>query len=96
MQKQPAALFFKRSTIASRIRETLANQNNKFSNKQFVLFIKYLFRSVLVWISATVNAFLVVINIIVVKNIIFTFHRQSLEVLSVTMLEGIAKDVLFK
>ena len=76
---QPAALFFKRTTIASLIRETLANQNNKFSYKQFDLFFKYLFRPILVLIFAAVKASLVVIYIIVVNNIIFMFLKQSSE-----------------
>ena len=40
-----AALYFKATTITSLMRESLANQNNNFNNKQRDLIIKYLFRS---------------------------------------------------
>ena len=76
-------------TIASLIKETLANQNKRFSNKQLILFIiKYLFRPILLRIFATVKASYVVIFIIVVKNITFRFQKQSLE--------GVAKNILLK
>ena len=61
---------------------------NKFSNKQLDLFIKYLFRPILLQIFAAVKASLVVIYIIVVKNIIFTFQKQSSD--------GITKYILLK
>ena len=75
-------------TIASLIKETLANQNKRFSNKQLILFIKYLFRPILLRIFAAVKASYVVIYIIVVKNITFRFQKQSLE--------GVAKNILLK
>ena len=76
-------------TIASLIKETLANQNKRFSNKQLILFIiKYLFRPILLRIFAAVKASYVVIFIIVVKNITFRFQKQSLE--------GVAKNILLK
>ena len=66
----------------------MKNKNNKFSNKQFDVFIKYLFRLILMQIFAAVKASLAVIYIIVVKNIIFTFQKQSSE--------GVAKYSLLK
>ena len=78
-RKQPAALFFKRTTISFLIRAILANQNKKFSNTRLDLFIKYLFRPVLCRFFAAVKAFFVVIDIMVVKNIFFTLQKQSSE-----------------
>ena len=51
-------------------------KQNKFSNKQLDLFIKYLLRPTLLQIFAAVKASLVFIYVIVVKNIIFTFHHR--------------------
>ena len=51
----------------------MKNKNNKVSNKQLDLFIKYLSRPILLHIFAAAKASLVVISIIVVKNIVFTF-----------------------
>ena len=48
---------------------------NKFSNKQLDLFIKYLFRPSLLQIFAAVNTSLIVSYTIVVKNIIFPFQK---------------------
>ena len=66
----------------------MKNENNKFSNKQLDLFIKYLFRPILLQIFAAVKASLVVIYIIVIKNITFTFQKPPLE--------GVAKYILLK
>ena len=52
----------------------MKNENNKFSNKQLDLFMKYLFMPILLQIFAALKASFIVIYIIVVKNIIFTFH----------------------
>ena len=68
--------------------EALANGNNKFSNKQLDIFIKYFFRPILLRIFAAVKASLIVIYNIVVKNIIFTFQKE--------LLEGVAKYILLK
>ena len=57
----------------------MKNENNKFSNKQLDLFIKYLFRPSLLQIFAAVKASVVVIYIIIVKNIIFTMQKQPPE-----------------
>ena len=66
----------------------MKNENNKFSNKKLDLFIKYLFRPILLQSFAAVKASLVVIYIIVVKNIIFTFQKQ--------LSEGVGKYILLK
>ena len=52
----------------------MKNENNKFSNKQLDLFMKYLFVPILLQIFAALKASFIVIYVIVVKNIIFTFH----------------------
>ena len=59
----------------------MKNEDNKFSNNQLDLFIKCLYRSILLQIFAPVKASLVVIYIIVVKNIIFTFQKSHRKVL---------------
>ena len=66
----------------------MKNENNQFSNKQLDLFIKYLFRPILLQIFAAVKVSLLVIYIMVVKNIIFTFQKQPPE--------GVAKYILLK
>ena len=57
----------------------MKNENNQFSNKQLDLFMKYLFRPILLQIFAAVKASLVVNYIIVVKNISFTFQKEPPE-----------------
>ena len=59
----------------------MKNEDNKFSNNQLDLFIKFLYRSILLQVFAAVKASLVVIYIIVVKNIIFTFQKSHHKVL---------------
>ena len=56
----------------------MANQNNKFSNKQHDLFIKYLFRSILLPIFTAVEASPVDIYIIVVLQISFLRFRTDI------------------
>ena len=66
--KQPAALFFKRTTFSSLISAILVNQDKKLVTHD--LTIKYFFRPILCGFSAAVKASLVVIYIMVVKNIL--------------------------
>ena len=83
--KHPAALFFKKNNYCF---PALAKQYKKFSSKRFDLFIKYLFRPILLRIFASLKASLVVIYIMVVKNIMFTFQKQ--------LSEGVVKYILLK
>ena len=78
-RKQPATLFFKRTTISSLIRAILVNQNKKIGNTRLALFFTYLFRPILCRFLAAVKASVVVAYIMVVKNIFFTLQKQSSE-----------------
>ena len=66
----------------------MKNENNKASNKQLDLFMKYLFRPILLQIFAAMKASLVFIYVTVVKNITFTFQKQPPE--------GVTKYILLK
>ena len=76
---QAASRFFPKKNNYCFPNQEKFDKKKKISNKRLELFIEYLFRPILWQILSAVKASLVVIYIIFVKNIIFTFQKQRSE-----------------